>query len=197
MAEKPKIEWSAKSHDIDNDGRPWQSVCRLTASYISKTPCNRISLWFYSSFADVRKTLQGKMEERLPFFSFIFPDEFKKRYATEYATFKENLHRLTTPFDVHETFLDLLSMNFQAAIKYKHRFQRIFLFILNRYPNQGWPNRSAITSANQKTDFTEIVSIFRVLKAISLIICFSFSVLQTEITKWFPFVRKRIVPFRC
>lgn len=59
-------------------------------------------------FAEVRNTLQGKLEERLPFFSFIFPDAFKKRYPKEYAQFKDNLQRLTTPFDVHETFLDLL-----------------------------------------------------------------------------------------
>ncbi|XP_031634268.1 uncharacterized protein LOC116347703 [Contarinia nasturtii] len=59
-------------------------------------------------FAEVRNTLQGKLEERLPFFSFIFPEAFKKRYAKEYGHFKENLQRLVTPFDVHETFLDLL-----------------------------------------------------------------------------------------
>lgn len=60
------------------------------------------------SFAEVRSTLQGKQEERLPFFSFIFPEAFKKRYSKEYATFKGNLQRLATPFDVHATFLDLL-----------------------------------------------------------------------------------------
>lgn len=59
-------------------------------------------------FAEVRSTLQGKQEERLPFFSFIFPEAFKQRYTAEYANFKKNLHRLTTPFDVHATFLDIL-----------------------------------------------------------------------------------------
>lgn len=65
---------------------------------------------FILRFAEVRNTLQGKLEERLPFFSFIFPESFKQRYSKEYAQFKENLHRLATPFDVHETFLDLLRM---------------------------------------------------------------------------------------
>lgn len=46
----------------------------------------------------------------MPFFSFIFPEAFKNRYPKEYAQFKDNMHRLTTPFDVHETFLDLLRM---------------------------------------------------------------------------------------
>lgn len=68
--------------------------------FISYFPTNR--------FAEVRNTLQGKLEERLPFFSFIFPEAFKKRYRKEYLQFKKNLHRLATPFDVHETFMDLL-----------------------------------------------------------------------------------------
>lgn len=61
-------------------------------------------------FAEVRNTLQGKLEERLPFFSFAFPDVFKIKYRKAYEQFKENLDRLTTPFDVHETLLDILSM---------------------------------------------------------------------------------------
>lgn len=72
---------------------------------------NRLKYFFpvrISRFAEVRNTLQGKLEERLPFFSFIFPDAFKQRYSKEYAQFKNNLHRLSTPFDVHETFMDLL-----------------------------------------------------------------------------------------
>lgn len=67
-----------------------------------------LSCFDNSRFAEVRKTLQGKLEERLPFFSFIFPEEFKQRYAKEYVRFKQNIQRLVTPFDVHETFLDLL-----------------------------------------------------------------------------------------
>lgn len=75
---------------------------------------------FSFSFADVRRTLHGKLEERLPFFSFIFPDEFKKRYSAEYKQFNENLNRLTTPFDVHETFVDILSkfIEFEGAVLY-------------------------------------------------------------------------------
>lgn len=60
-------------------------------------------------FADVRKTLQGKQEERLPFFSYTFPKSFKEKYTNEYEQFKLNLDKLTTPFDIHATFVDLLS----------------------------------------------------------------------------------------
>lgn len=59
-------------------------------------------------FAQVRNTLQGKLEERLPFFSFTFPEAFKQKYADEYAQFKQNVDSLTTPFDVHQTLVDLI-----------------------------------------------------------------------------------------
>lgn len=59
-------------------------------------------------FAEVRNTLQGKLEERLPFFSFAFPDAFKSKYADAYTQFKHNVDRLTTPFDVHQTLVDLI-----------------------------------------------------------------------------------------
>jgi len=54
-------------------------------------------------FAEVRATLQGKQEERLPFFSFTFPESFKKRFPQEYKTFLANEHHLATPFDIHAT----------------------------------------------------------------------------------------------
>lgn len=60
-------------------------------------------------FADVRKTLQGKQEERLPFFSFTFPEAFRRAFPAAYQQFKSNVDRLTTPFDVHATLVDILS----------------------------------------------------------------------------------------
>lgn len=63
-------------------------------------------------FAEVRKTLQGKQEERLPFFSFSFPKTFQQRFPTEYATFLQNINRLTTPFDIHATLTHILGKNY-------------------------------------------------------------------------------------
>lgn len=60
-------------------------------------------------FAEVRDTLQGKLEERLPFFGFVFPEWFKKTHSTEYGTFRGNVGSLVTPFDVHATLMDVLS----------------------------------------------------------------------------------------
>jgi len=59
-------------------------------------------------FAEVRATLQGKQEERLPFFSFTFPESFKKRFPQEYKNFLANEHHLATPFDIHATLKHIL-----------------------------------------------------------------------------------------
>ncbi|KAH8294935.1 hypothetical protein KR018_004463 [Drosophila ironensis] len=61
-------------------------------------------------FAKVRATLQGKQEERLPFFSFAFPDSFKLRFPQEYKNFLMNEARLTTPFDIHATLKHIIKL---------------------------------------------------------------------------------------
>ena len=59
-------------------------------------------------FNKLRATEQGKLEERMPYFGFRFPEWFQKVYEKEYKAFLENSYRLTTPFDIHETLVDLL-----------------------------------------------------------------------------------------
>ncbi|XP_043526689.1 uncharacterized protein LOC122537526 [Frieseomelitta varia] len=77
-------------------------------------------------FAKIRNTLQGKQEERLPFFSFIFPPWFKKVYPEAYANFLHNTHYLTTPFDVHKTLESIL--NFEIPKVGDRRQRAISLF---------------------------------------------------------------------
>ncbi|XP_076096200.1 uncharacterized protein LOC143067068 isoform X1 [Mytilus galloprovincialis] len=64
-------------------------------------------------FSSLRSSLQGKQEERLPFFGFSFPEWFKSKHSAAYQNFKLNVDRLTCPFDLHPTFLDIL--NFQGT----------------------------------------------------------------------------------
>ena len=59
----------------------------------------------YGSF---RKTEQGKLEERMPYFGFRFPDSFRQKYPRHIENFKINTKRLVTPFDIHQTLLDIL-----------------------------------------------------------------------------------------
>ncbi|XP_035734477.1 uncharacterized protein LOC118447091 isoform X1 [Vespa mandarinia] len=72
-------------------------------------------------FAEIRNTLQGKQEERLPFFSFTFPPWFKKVHSRAYENFLHNTKHLTTPFDIHKTLQAIL--NFESP-KEGDRYQR-------------------------------------------------------------------------
>ena len=62
-------------------------------------------------FSKLRATEQGKLEERMPYFAFRFPDWFKRVYPREFNNFVTNSKRLTTPFDIHETLLDLIGIS--------------------------------------------------------------------------------------
>ncbi|KAK2145346.1 hypothetical protein LSH36_687g03049 [Paralvinella palmiformis] len=60
-------------------------------------------------FVKLRNTQQGKYEERLPYFSFALPKWFAKKYPMAMKNLKNNRKMLTVPFDIHETFKDLLN----------------------------------------------------------------------------------------
>ncbi|WKY03684.1 hypothetical protein Q1695_004996 [Nippostrongylus brasiliensis] len=61
-------------------------------------------------FAKLRETHQGQLEERLPFFSIALPEAFRKteRGKKMYDNLLKNKDRLSTPFDIHATLMDLL-----------------------------------------------------------------------------------------
>ncbi|CAD5221035.1 unnamed protein product [Bursaphelenchus okinawaensis] len=61
-------------------------------------------------FADVRATQQGQLEERLPFMSFALPEKFKQteKGRLAYENLKKNKDRLTSPFDLHPTLMNIL-----------------------------------------------------------------------------------------
>ncbi|CAD5227841.1 unnamed protein product [Bursaphelenchus xylophilus] len=61
-------------------------------------------------FAKIRATQQGQLEERLPFMSLALPEKFRQteKGRVAYENLKKNKGRLTTPFDLHPTLLDIL-----------------------------------------------------------------------------------------
>ena len=59
----------------------------------------------YSHF---RGTEQGKLEERMPMMSFRFPPWFVRKYPESIANLQTNAKRFATPFDIHETFMDIV-----------------------------------------------------------------------------------------
>ncbi|KAK0041779.1 hypothetical protein Bpfe_028821 [Biomphalaria pfeifferi] len=59
-------------------------------------------------YNSVRSTFAGKLEERLPYFSFLFPKWFVEKYPEAIQNLRDNTKKLTTPFDIHETLKDFL-----------------------------------------------------------------------------------------
>jgi hypothetical protein len=82
-------------------------------------------------FSAARQTSQGKLEERLPFMSFVFPKLFHKKYPQAIQTLQRNIPRLTTPFDIHATLLSLINMkNVDYTNDYSVKNRSISLFNL-------------------------------------------------------------------
>ena len=59
-------------------------------------------------FDEIRATLQGKLEERLPFLSIVLPEWFKTKYKDLTRNLKRNTHRIISPLDLHATFMHIL-----------------------------------------------------------------------------------------
>lgn len=73
-------------------------------------------------YTKLRKTVQGKLEERLPMMSITFPKWFRKKHPTLYKNLVGNADRLTTPFDIHETLLDILDLgNVKSQLPHNQR----------------------------------------------------------------------------
>ncbi|CAH1645434.1 unnamed protein product [Spodoptera littoralis] len=63
-----------------------------------------------SRFSKLRETYQGRLEERLALLSFFLPEKLKRLRPDAVAALKQNVDRLTTPFDLHSTILDVLDL---------------------------------------------------------------------------------------
>ena len=80
-------------------------------------------------FSQARQTPQGKLEERLPFMSWILPKAFREKYPHAVDVLKANVDRLTTPFDVHATLqslLDMKTLDSKAPSGSKQRHRSLF-----------------------------------------------------------------------
>ena len=60
-------------------------------------------------FQIVRRIVQGKYEERMPYFGLRLPDWFQEKYPDAVMNLKTNGELLTTPFDIHATFRHLFN----------------------------------------------------------------------------------------
>ncbi|XP_026316624.1 uncharacterized protein LOC113227811 [Hyposmocoma kahamanoa] len=63
-----------------------------------------------SRFTPLRRTYQGKIEERLPFMSIVLPNKLKRARPDAETFLRANVDVLTTPFDIHTTILDVVGL---------------------------------------------------------------------------------------
>ncbi|CAI5447479.1 unnamed protein product [Caenorhabditis angaria] len=64
-------------------------------------------------FAKLRETHQGQLEERMPFFSISLPKSLKntEKGKKMWRNLKENKEKLTSPFDIHASLMDILNLS--------------------------------------------------------------------------------------
>eukprot|EP00795_Rhopilema_esculentum_P016698 gene16698-8146_t len=60
-------------------------------------------------YGPLRETIQGKIEERLPFLSITLPERIAKEYPDLLVNMKRNSHLLTSHFDIYATLKHILS----------------------------------------------------------------------------------------
>ncbi|CAL2038843.1 unnamed protein product [Caenorhabditis brenneri] len=63
-------------------------------------------------FAKLRETHQGQLEERMPFFSISLPKQLKmtEKGKVMEKNLRENAEKLTSPFDIHASLIDILNL---------------------------------------------------------------------------------------
>ena len=69
--------------------------------------------------SEFRTSIQGKLEERLPFVAMSFPAWFKRSYPEKFRNIKKNAKVLTTYYDLHVTLKDILDF---PNSNYKHKY---------------------------------------------------------------------------
>ncbi|CAG2169789.1 unnamed protein product [Oppiella nova] len=95
------------SHDILNNCGYFDPIIdRLFGQLFRENLLTNTVIVFFSDhglrFGDIRQTLSGKYEERLPFMHIYVPQRYRSRNMTV------NEHRLTTPFDIHSTLKHII-----------------------------------------------------------------------------------------
>ncbi|XP_052214889.1 uncharacterized protein LOC127833586 isoform X1 [Dreissena polymorpha] len=73
-------------------------------------------------YSRVRKTIQGKMEERLPMMSIAMPKQIRENYPLLWRNLQRNADKLVTPFDIHETLINILNLSRKSKV---HSFKTI------------------------------------------------------------------------
>lgn len=75
---------------------------------------------------ETRKFEQGKLEERMPYFGMYMPNNYKQQYPEKMTYLLSNSNRLTTPFDIYKTLLEILDTRDSMATRSQGQLSRAF-----------------------------------------------------------------------
>ncbi|KAH9364393.1 hypothetical protein HPB48_012130 [Haemaphysalis longicornis] len=99
-------------NNLNNAGYADAPVHHLLQSLRESGVLSRTLLVFLSDhgirFGDIRETYLGKLEDRQPFAFLAFPAWFLGAHPEAARSLRVNQRRLTTPFDIHATLVELL-----------------------------------------------------------------------------------------
>lgn len=70
---------------------------------------------------EIRNTAIGRIEERMPLLSIVLPEHLKQKHPHLEKNLEENTHRLTSPYDLHETLMDIVNSDFNEKHKITSR----------------------------------------------------------------------------
>ncbi|CAL8147823.1 unnamed protein product [Orchesella dallaii] len=119
--------WStALTHDYLNRGRVGAKLMRSTLEWLHKGGYLNDTILILMSdhgarHSDIVDYPQGQIELRMPYLYFVFPQWFKENYPKAYKNLQENQDRLTTPFDLYETLVDLSNQSRLASEEIENR----------------------------------------------------------------------------
>ena len=123
-------------HDHANDFQLADSELVRILDWYFENNFNKRTFFFLisdhgSRVDSIRNTLTGRIEDRLPFFSVIVPDEFKQEYPQFFKNLQVNSNRLTTHFDIYHTLQHILCLSnpSQCEAEGKGFFFKLSFFI--------------------------------------------------------------------
>ncbi|XP_060065896.1 uncharacterized protein LOC132546203 [Ylistrum balloti] len=112
-------------HNSDNIVKEYDDVLtNFLENFIKDGHANNTVLIVFSDhgsrFGHLRKSPVGRLEERLPAVFMVLPTNFSIDAIEAVSNLNENARKLTTPYDVHETLLDILHQTQNRTINGTH-----------------------------------------------------------------------------
>lgn len=115
------MHYVENSHD-SNDNLHWidDDIFYFLNTGINENLFDNTILFLYSDHGsrfNRNFSSQKYLEERLPFFSVYLPDKFIKKERNKLENLKNNLNKLTSPFDIYETVRDITCLSIDKKNK--------------------------------------------------------------------------------